>query len=436
MHRLLALWIRLRSSLWFLPSVIVLFAVVLGLFLSAVGNFIPMLAQDELPVFFGFGAEGSRAMLSAIATSMITVAGVAFSITIVALSLASQQYSPRVLRHFMRDQGNQTVLGVFVGVFAYCLVVLPSIRGGDHASHVPALAVLVGVVLALCGVTCLIYFIHHVATAIQASAILTAVATETHAAISLLFPETLGREAGAPPCDLNDLHWHPIASPATGYLQMVDETTLLRWANETDCVLRMEGRVGDFILRGAPLVSASRSLEDNADATAAIATTFAIDRTRSIEQDASFGLRQIVDVALRALSPSLNDTTTAVLCINHLADLLRHTAARQPESPYRVQDGKLRVIAQRAEFDHMVALAFDQIRESGTNNVVVLDRLLWAIAQIEERTTLPARRETLSRAALAVGATAERTLADPAARATTARTAADLARRCQRPGVA
>lgn len=118
---------------------------------------------DNWPLLFGSGAEGARGLLSAVASSMITVAGVVFSITIVALSLTSSQYTSRVLRNFMRDRVNQTVLGVFVGIFAYCLVVLRTIRGGDEGAFVPSLAVLGGLLLAFVGIGFLIYFIHHIA---------------------------------------------------------------------------------------------------------------------------------------------------------------------------------------------------------------------------------------------------------------------------------
>src|SRR5688572_28944423 len=178
MPRPIAFLIMLRSSLWFVPALVVLGSIVVAHGLVEAGVWIPALSQSQLPSIFGFGPEGSRAMLSAIATAMITVAGVAFSITIVALSLASTQYSPRVLRQFMRDRANQWVLVVFVGVFTYCLTLPPRVRGGEENAFVPAVAVAFGVVYALVGVGCLIFFIHHVATAIQASCILSEIAAE------------------------------------------------------------------------------------------------------------------------------------------------------------------------------------------------------------------------------------------------------------------
>lgn len=431
MHRFTAFWVNLRSSLWFVPSVIAMSAIVLGLVMVEMGR-IDALSQASLPRLFGFSAEGSRAMLSAIASSMITVAGVAFSITIVALSLTSSQYSPRVLRHFMRDRGNQSVLGVFVGIFAYCLVVLPMVRGGEEHGYVPALAVAFGVMLALVGVGCLIYFIHHVATSIQASSIVSAIADETHRAIGELFPDTLGKPAEPPPQELENMQWTELPAPTTGYLQLVNETALLNSAASHDVILRMENPIGAFILSGTPLVSVNGSKAPDAEFVDEVASAFTINRTRTVEQDAAFGFRQIVDVALRALSPSINDTTTAVLCINHLTDLLRHAAARHDGSPYRRHEGKLCVIARRADFEDFVHLAFDQICEHGAANHAIVARLFWAIEKISEKTLAPDRSVFLANAARSIGEAAQREIKDPAARTQLVQQAQRLARTCLR----
>ena len=427
MQRLAAIWVNLRTSLWFTPSLIVLAGIAAAVGLSQAGQIYPALAQSSLPALFGFSAEGSRAMLSAIATSMITVAGVAFSITIVALSLASQQYSPRVLRHFMGDRGNQVVLGTFVGIFAYCLVLLPTIRGTD-GGHVPALAVGFGVVLALVGVGCLVYFIHHVASAIQASAIVAAIAHETHQAIDAMFPETFGREAEPSPAGLDGLRWHPVPAPRSGFLQLLNEPSLLRCAAVHDLIVRMECRIGDYVLAGEPLISINRPDEK---AGAAAASAFTIERYRTVDQDAAFGIRQLVDVALRALSPSLNDPTTAVLCLNYLADLLRHAASRQAESRYRRAEGNVRLIALRPDFDELVRLAFDQIGESAAGSRSVLERLLWALESVADAArSCDRRRAAIAESVRLVGGAVTRTIEDAQIRESLCARANRLVGRC------
>lgn len=196
MLRLKSLLGELRSSLWFVPTLMVVGAGALAVGLIEVDARLNRELLTNFPRLFGAGAEGSRGMLSSIAGSMITVAGVTFSITIVALSLASSQYTPRILRNFMRDRANQTVLGVFVGIFTYCLIVLRTIRGGDENLFVPSLSVVVGVILAVVGIGFLIFFIHHIAASIQASNIIASVAEETIKTIDKLFPQELGEEGG------------------------------------------------------------------------------------------------------------------------------------------------------------------------------------------------------------------------------------------------
>lgn len=178
-------WQEAQASFWFVPAAIVLCAVGLATGLIILDATVDLYVDKTWPLVFGAGAPGSRSLLSAVASSMITVAGLVFSITIVALSLTSSQYSSRVLRNFMRDRNNQVVLGVFLGIFAYCLVVLRVIRGSDEGAFVPSLAVLGGLILAFVGIGYLIFFIHYISMSIQSSSIIAAAAQETIAAACL-----------------------------------------------------------------------------------------------------------------------------------------------------------------------------------------------------------------------------------------------------------
>ena len=229
MSKLRVLLETLRSSMWFVPALIVVGAVGLAVGLIEMD----WLSRQELvtrwPRIFGAGADGSRALLSAIASSMITVAGVTFSITVVALALASSQYTSRILRNFMSDRANQAVLGVFLGVFAYCLVVLRTIRGGAEGLFVPSLAVLGAVLLSFVAIAFLIFFIHHIAASIQATSIIAAAAGETLRAVDRLFPaqmsdasveQTEGAKAQAVQV------WVMVPARTTGYIQGVDGNAL------------------------------------------------------------------------------------------------------------------------------------------------------------------------------------------------------------------
>ncbi len=411
-------WQEMRSSFWFVPAVIVLGAVGLATGLIALDATVELHVDKKWPLLFGAGAAGARGLLTAVASSMITVAGVVFSITIVALSLTSSQYTSRVLRNFMRDRANQVVLGVFVGIFAYCLVVLRTIRGGDEGAFVPSLAVLGGLVLAFVGIGYLIYFIHHISLSIQASSIIAAAAEQTIAAVDHLFPRGLGDNADDdvdddPAVPLADRAWSAVGAPKTGYIESVDEDALLAFARKHGTVVRMERGIGEFVVEGTPLASVAGPGGPDEETVAELTEIYVISRQRTVQQDAGFGIRQIVDVALKALSPGVNDTTTAVMCVDYLGAILARLAVRGIATPYRRDEGELRVIARGPSFESLLAEAFDQIRQNANGNVAVLTRLLQSLETVAGQTANARRRQVLRQQANLITAAAERTVTTP-----------------------
>ncbi len=426
MPKLSVLWDDLRSSMWLLPTLLVVAAVAMAVGLVEAESLVGREALTRRwPRLFGAGAEGSRGLLAAIAGSMITVAGVTFSITVVALTLASSQYTSRILRNFMRDRANQAVLGVFVGVFAYALVVLRTIRGGDEGLFVPALAVLVALLLAFAAIGCLIFFIHHITTSIQATSIIEAVADETLAAIERLFPAAahdrgMADDAGH---DIAGLAWAPVAAPKSGYLQGVDSDALLAFAREHDAVVRMDRAVGEFVIEGSPLVSVAGAANDawarRLDAACAVG------RNRTVQQDVGYGIRQIVDVALKALSPGINDTTTAINCVDFLGAILARLATRRIEMPWRYDGERLRVVPRGPTFAGLLAEAFDQIRQNAGGNVAVLARLHEVLRLVAQRTTDAQRHRALRAHAELICETAERSVPLAQDRATVRAAAGD-----------
>lgn len=419
MSRLRVLWQNVNASLWFVPTLLVAGAIGLAFGLVVVDTRIAHAWLLDYPLLFGAGADGARGMLTAIAGSMVTVAALIFSLTLSTLAQVSSQYTSRVLRNFMRDRANQLVLGFFVSIFAYCLIVLRTIRGGDEGGFIPSLAVFMGLVLALVSIGVLIFFIHHIATAIQASSIIRHATEETHKAIGRLFPEALGEEAGPQQAqDLlrqaGQLRWQPVPARATGYVQSLDEEALLALARQLAGVVRLEHGIGGFVARGAALVSVAR-YEGGAQALteelmAEVNDCFTLGSQRTIEQDAGFGLRQIVDIALKALSPGINDTTTAIIGIDHLGALLAQLADRRFEQNLCADQDKVRIIAVRPTFATYVATAFDQIRLSADGNAAVYLRLLTALATIGQHTHAQERCQALRQQADLIAEAAERTL--------------------------
>ncbi len=411
-------WHETRSSFWFIPGLTVLGAVGLAAVLIGVDATTDMDVVKRWPLVFGAGAAGSRGLLTAVASSMITVAGVVFSITIVALSLTSSQYTSRVLRNFMRDRNNQVVLGVFVGIFAYCLVVLRVIRGGDEGAFVPSLAVLGGLILAFVGIGYLIFFIHYISMSIQSSSIIAAAAEETIAAVDHLFPQGIGddvdEDAGRDlAAFLPEQDWFAVPAQKTGYIQSIDGDSLLVIARERATILRMECGIGEFVIEGTPLISVAAQAELDDDTADELNAVYVISPHRTVEQDASFGIRQLVDIALKALSPGINDTTTAVMCVNYLAAILVRLASRPFASVHRLDQGELRVIARGPSFASLLAEAFDQIRQNAEGNVAVLTRLLHALEIIADQTTKFRRSQALRQQAELIVAVAERTILSP-----------------------
>jgi uncharacterized membrane protein len=396
--RLLLTWDALRTSLWFVPALVVVALVVLAIALVEIDVVVDARTLARFPRLFGAGAEGSRGMLEAIAGAMITVAGVTFSITIVALSLTASQYSSRVLRNFMRDRTNQVVLGVFVGVYAYCLIVLRTIRGGDSEPFVPSIATLGAVILAFVGIGLLIHFIHHISTSIQASHILASIYEETSNAVCRLYPEQVGDELEEPEeaarAELDGLAWTAVESEATGYLQSVDIDSLVVAACNCASVVVLEHRIGDFVIAGHAVARISGSSHTK-DAAAGVRSALVLGDQRTVEQDAAFGIRQIVDIALKAISPAINDPTTGAMCVDRLSGLMLMLANRRIPSPYRRVDGQLRVFAPAHDFASFLDLAITEIRSYAKDQPHMLVRLLALLEKVGRTCASASKRQAI-----------------------------------------
>lgn len=387
---------KLRSSFWFLPTLMAGIAVALA---------VSMVALDEAVTaewlhWWGWaytgGAQGASAVLQTIAGSMITIAGVVFSLTLVSLSLASSQYGSRLLRSFMRDTMTQVVLGTFLATFLYCLLVLRTIRWAEEGAFVPHLSVTLGVLFAIASLWVLIYFIHHVAVSIQADEIVARVSADLVERIDGLFPEETSRgeaatsdtpeSAGVPP-DFSDRAL-PIGSCLDGYLQIVDTGALLRTAREADVILRLERRPGQYVVKDYPLVRAWPAERVNAKLKADVNRAFVLGNQRTSVQDVELAVQELVEIAVRALSPGINDPFTAIVCVDRLGSALCRLARRDIPSPYRLdEERRLRLIACPSTFSGIVDSAFNQIRQYASGSVAVTLRLLEVIAVVA--TTVP-----------------------------------------------
>lgn len=399
---------KLRGSLWFIPGLCV--AVSIGLSYLTI-----FLDRQELGIFFAFGgqADGAREMLSAIASSMIGLTGIVFSVTIVVLQLASQQFSPRVLRTFLRDRHSQLALGVFIATFTYALLVLREVRveteNGD--GFVPGLSVAVAFGLVILSLGFFVHYINHIAQAIRIATITRSIAEETHGTIERLFTDA-HRDAPLSLPARADVKQLP--STSAGVLTMVDLTRLLAVARRCDSIVEICPSIGDFVPRGTPLI---KVYGDTSTSDEELLDAVELGSERTMQQDPAFGFRQLVDIAERALSPGSNDPTTAVQCIDHLHDLLRQLAGIQfPSGQWLDEDGKLRVVLAVTTWEEYVGLACEEIRRYGRNSLQIHRRLR---AMLEDLMTvaLPERKDVLREQLTLLDVSAERDIDDPQDRA-------------------
>ncbi|HVM22668.1 MAG TPA: DUF2254 domain-containing protein [Sphingomicrobium sp.] len=372
----------IRSSYWFVPSVMTLAAIALAAFMVWLDV---TLGHDWLDQHLGWyqsiKPSGARDVLSTIAGATLTVAGTAFSITIAAISFASGKFGPRLLTNFMGDRGNTFTLGTFVATFVYCLFVLRTVREGDEGGFVPQLAVAMGMVLALCSVAMLIYFIHHVPRAIHINNVIAGIGRQLIDGIDKRFPKPIGKPASeedagrAPPI--------PPGPPATvtattaGYIQAIEEEHLLGVAEQHELLVRLDHRPGDFIASGRPLMSAWPK-ESVSDAVCDdLRNAFVTGNERTPHHDLNFLIMELVEISGRALSSGVSDPVTAVTCMDWLGAALGELAGREMPVPYRAgKDGKTRVIALPDHFANFVDKSFGALRQYLSRDAIATQHAL------------------------------------------------------------
>lgn len=411
MQRLLAQWDRLRSSMWLVPALLTAGAFVASIVALSVDGWLEGGPLAEVARTWSGGPDGAREVLGTIAGSMITIAGVTFSIVIVALVLASNQFAPRLLHNFMGDRINQTVLGSFVATFLYALLVLRGVRTGD-ASYVPAISVGLALVFAVFNLGLYIYFIHHIADSMRVATITRRIARDTHAAFGRWFDRG-GASSGTPwrgPAIPPDGSW-PVRCDRDGYVEAVDVSRLQHAAEEFGVRLDLALGTGDFVARRAPMAWATPRPKDAEGLEERIRSALLIGAGRTMEQDPAFGVRQLVDVAVKALSPGINDPSTAASCIDYLGSLLLDLA-RRPAWPPReiVDDGddrRVLVRLRQAGFAAYVELALSEIARYGRSDCEILVRLAGVLERLEATVKDGSRRKALGAQALSLGEQAD-----------------------------
>ena len=398
-----------RGSLWVLPTVSVLVALAAGAVLSSVS------VGPQSPLAFQGTADDARTLLLGITGTVITIIALLLGLTVVALQLSSTQFSPRLLRNFLRDRPNQVVLSAFVATFAYSAAGLYTVgvSAGSRTASYPRLAVSGAIVLLFISLGLLVYFADHLVHSIQVDAIMEAVQCNTLAVIQDgLLPG--GQEGPAVP------GWAvPVMSRRSGYVQAVHPGTLLSHAARHEVCLRLRPRVGEHVVAGTTLAwvwrpSPGDAAPDPRDFTGILDAGVRIGFERTLEQDAAFGIRQLVDVACKALSPAVNDPYTAVQAVDHLS-VIFCALARQPLGPHLARDGQGTVIVPARRFGDYLAVMCGLIRRYGASEPTVANALLRLLGNCAAVAgDDPERYTAIEEQARIIVADAEREVAQPA----------------------
>ncbi|HKU04177.1 MAG TPA: DUF2254 domain-containing protein [Arthrobacter sp.] len=374
----------LRTQLWPLPVLAIAAAVALGVALPVVDAGIDGQLPDNAKVLlFSGGAEAARAVLQAIAGSLITVTSLTFSLTVVTLQLASSQFSPRLLRTFSADRFVHGTLALFLAAFAFALAVLRSVRDEVSGSRafVPEISVTVAFVLAIASVVGLVLFLAHLAREIRVETMMCRVGGETRDTIDRVFPKNRPVAGAAPVPQPGSF---PIPAKSSGFLNSLDKDRLLAAAGNFGAVVRIDRAPGSFLVEGVPFATAwpqeaGAGLGPDAreGLCREINTAVATGLERTSVQDVGYGFRQLVDVAVRALSPGINDPTTAVHVLGHLSALLCRLVDRDPgPEQIRDDDGQVRVVLSLPGLPDLADLAVNQVRNYGAGDADVVQRLL------------------------------------------------------------
>lgn len=381
------------SKFWILPLLCLIAATAtayLNIFLDK--HYFSFDATPFSFLFYFSDPQSIRALLTTTAGSLLGVAGVAFSVTLTSLVLASQQFGPRLLSNFMKDTFNQLVIGLFISTFLYCMLILQFTSNMEEAKFTPIISMVVALALLVIDLLLLVFYIHHIAESIHADTLIARVYNELIERLDKQLPELADDTPAISAPDNsqfqaifdNNEQLNPIMAPKSGYLQAFDKQSLFSLTKDQGMVMKTHFQAGDYVMERCELAcyfnpdgKLSSELEDQ------ILNHFLIGHTRTPEQDARYAIHQLVEVALRALSPGINDPFTAITCINRLGSAMAIIMERQlPAGEYYEEDGRLRLQVAAYSFGKLLATAFDQIRQNMAYHIEVISSLLETLRQL------------------------------------------------------
>ena len=401
---------NLRGGFLIRPLAIAIVLGCAGSLLSSLEETLPAISEWVPKALFPSHADPqmAQAILGGIAASMMTVVSIVFAILLMTLTLASMQFSPRIIVSFTKDRVTQWTLGIFLGTFSYCIAALPAARSLP-TPFAPVATVLGAMVLAGVCVALLLFFIHHISRAISVNHIVDRIAVETEAMIEEMMPwprKLRGITAHDP---VQSTIWETaVLSDVSGYIRLIDTTRLVVLAKTYRVKLRVIRRVGHFVPAGIPLLMVSKNDRLSPEGSAEIRQAFDFGPSRTLQQDVEFGVLQIVDIALKAISPAVNDPSTAISCVDQLSRILIRFASREaPDSILYDPPGVFRVSIPWIGFERLLDSALDQIRMYSKTDIAVSLRLLRALGDISTTIDQETRRMLIERGRRIVAGCAE-----------------------------
>jgi uncharacterized membrane protein len=402
-EQLVALFDHFRASFGSLSALAMGLGLVAGLGLPQVDSWL----RADVPLFDFSSQEAARSMLETIATVTVSVAGIAFSVTIVAFTLSTRQLSPRVLRSFRRDLVSQLTLAAFLGTFVYCLAVLARLGSiGGLGGDVPSISIAVAVLLALSSLGLFAVFIGHIVSMLQPSSVIASIAAEARPELTRPFPAGVAEEPDHPDAAraaaerrMDAGPGHPVRCRSEGYLTLVRAAEIVAAAEQAGGLVRQRSRIGSYLLPGEQVAVVWAAAADQAEGLGdGVAGLFETGRQRTLPQDPGFPVRQLADVALKGLSPGINDPTTALNAMEAMTAGLIHFARGERPSPVRLDgEGEPRFLADVPDLDELVELGFEQVTELGRDDPLVMRRLAELLRAVDDAAPAGVSRERLQR---------------------------------------
>lgn len=401
-------WDRLKVSLWFVPLMMAFAAVLLAWLMGWLDERVPNEMLDNSRFFITGSASDMRAAMIGIASTSLATAGVVFSLLTLPLSTVASQFGSRLLRIFVRDRTTQFVLGNFVGTFCYCLAVALSISNEATEAEAPQITVTLGLLLMLTTFASLIILIQHISTMLQAPNIVAAAGVELMDVVGVDPQDEVGESKsqitsqGGGINSLVESEAYPLRVTKTGYIQFVDPEIILNLARDKDVVLRLLRKPGQFVRSGEIAARVWPGTEVDARLAKHLRRAIQIGNQRTPTQDIEYAINQLVEVAVRAMSPAINDPFTALTCLDYLADGLAKYVRYGEITPYFYDDaGRLRLIYEPPTLSELLGAAFNLLRHASCDNAIVLLHMLDALDDIGQETkSLEVRQELLGHLSL------------------------------------